>query len=202
MEEQGELTAHDVEALLNELYGDGCEAACARVCADGCSLALRVLEFLIGSDQRGAPHLAAERCLNAAVRVCSSSAERDTLVVTLARAGALQRWVYADLQGSSMTAAGTALEFLTLLCGADAPLPPDVTALLGRNLVHWLIDISVDTAGASDRDEAFPPMCCAALLALCAVYNQIALEQDAQEEQAGDNSNSDKEGKRRKCVGG
>lgn len=169
------LTARDLDALQAQLFApETAEAACARLAADDAALARRVLGLVVASDPRSAVHLAGARCLAAAL-LAAPAPQHGALAATLARAGALTRWVYADLQGADAAAAGTALDYLALTCAGAAPLPAAVAAQLGRSLVRLLVDIAVDTEALTGADGAFSPMCRSAVLALCAVFHQIAL---------------------------
>lgn len=167
----------DLDALLAELLDpDTAAAASARLAADDGAAARRVLALVVASDARSAAHLAGARCLGAALLACPEP-QHAALAAALARAGALTRWVYADLQRADAAAAGAALDFLALVCSGAAPLPADVAAQLGRALVRLLVDIAVDTEALAvpGDDSAFPPLCRSAVLALCAVFHQIAL---------------------------
>lgn len=167
----------DLDALLAELLDpDTAAAASARLAADDGAAARRVLALVVASDARSAAHLAGARCLGAALLACPEP-QHAALAAALARAGALTRWVYADLQRADAAAAGAALDFLALVCAGAAPLPADVAAQLGRALVRLLVDITVDTEALTvpGDETAFPPLCRSAVLALCAVFHQIAL---------------------------
>ena len=190
------LTAHDLDALQAELFApDTAAAACARLVADDAALARRVLDLVVASDTRSASHLAGARCLAAALLACPAP-QHAALAATLARAGALTRWVYADLQRADAAAAGAALDYLALTCAGAAPLPADVAAQLGRTLVRLLVDIAVDTEALTGADGAFPPLCRSAVLALCAVFHQIALTEKApkaEQEDEGDKDEKEEE---------
>jgi len=174
--EAEQITAVEIDEILYGLCGEQCSEMCERFVADDCSLALKVLAFVMTSMDLGHSHVAAERCLCTALFCCTSEQHR-LLVTALARSSGIFNWVFGDILGTDMNASAAAIDFLTVFCGREEPLPPSVASLLDRNTVSIILEAILGTEGMVGRDEDFSPMCRSAVLALCALYHQIYLSE-------------------------